>query len=163
LRACKGLWQRQRGAVRGNNTSTMRLVSGRGREEDSVPQVCGGGGGGGSGDGGVGGGGFGCDHAGGGRGGVGRHSVWGRQVEVVQRTNEAGMWCRRGVRRDRARPVSIGQQGDSMKGAGCMPEDARPGRVRIHRWLSSEWEGGGVAWSGEVRRSVAERAVSVRQ
>ena len=94
MRACKGLWQRQRGAVRGNNTSTMRLVSGRGREEDSVPQVCGGGGGGGSGDGGVGGGGFGCDHAGGGRGGVGRHSVWGRQVEVAQRTNEAGMWRR---------------------------------------------------------------------
>ena len=82
---------------------------------------------------------------------------------MAQRTNEAGMWCRRGVRRDRARPVSIGQQCDSMKGAGCMPEDARPGRVGIHCWLSSEWEGSGVAWSGEVRRSEAERAVSVRQ
>ena len=33
-----------------------------------------------------------------------------------------------------------------------MPEDARPGRVGIHRWLSSEWEGSGVAWRGEVRR-----------
>ena len=27
LRACKGLWQRQRGAVRGNNTSTMRAAA----------------------------------------------------------------------------------------------------------------------------------------
>ena len=62
----------------------------------------------------------------------------------------------------RVKVTAAGRQ-YSTKGAGCMPEDARPGRVRIPCWLGSEWEGSGVAWSGEVRRSVAERAVSVRQ